>query len=136
MDILLSKDEVLKVLFCCFANGGLTEIGQSDVIMIQDKEFNKSYKEAKEEWQKEHPGQEVCYEDVLCQMVRRGDTIRFRDHNEDKVVEITLKMAKERLQNEKAIKNVMKCLDENGDDDAWTGYELLQHVFYGEVIYG
>ena len=76
----------------------------------------------------------VCYEDVLLQILRDGNTISLVDEEggED-TVSITLSDVHTRVQNT-PVDYLMQMINE--EDDAATSDVILQTVFLGEVIYG
>ena len=76
----------------------------------------------------------VCYEDVLLQILRDGNTISLVDEEggED-TVSITLSDVHARVQ-ETPTDYLMQMINE--EDDAVTADVILQTVFLGEVIYG
>ena len=76
----------------------------------------------------------VCYEDVLLQILRDGNTISLVDEEggED-TVSITLSDVHARVQ-ETPTDYLLQMINE--EDDAVTADVILQTVFLGEVIYG
>jgi len=76
----------------------------------------------------------VCYEDVLLQILKDGNTISIVDEEggED-TVSITLADVHTRVQ-ETPTDYLLQMINE--DDDAVTADVILQTVFLGEVIYG
>lgn len=76
----------------------------------------------------------VCYEDVLLQILRDGNTISLVDEEwEGDTVTITLADVHARVQ-ETPVYYLMQMINE--EDDAVTSDVILQTVFLGEVIYG
>lgn len=76
----------------------------------------------------------VCYEDILLQILRDGNTISLVDEEggED-TVSITLADVHTRVQNT-PVDYLLQMINE--EDDAVTADVILQTVFLGEVIYG
>ena len=76
----------------------------------------------------------VCYEDVLIQILRDGNTISLIDEEggEDTVT-ITLADVHARVQNT-PVDYLMQMINE--EDDAVTSDVILQTVFLGEIVYG
>jgi len=76
----------------------------------------------------------VCYEDVLIQILRDGNTLLLVDEEggEDSAM-ISLADVHSRVQ-ETPLDYLMQMLNE--EDDAVTADVILQTVFLGEVIYG
>ena len=80
MRILLTNEEALAVLYQCFTDGGLSEIGRSDIELdFNEIDYAKAKLQLLEINNKEFP----CYEDVLIQIVRNGGALTFNDHNDD-----------------------------------------------------
>jgi len=77
---------------------------------------------------------EVCYEDVLMQILRSGGSLKVIDieGEGDQDAEITLKDVHERMA-EVSFKDLSDMLTEN--DDAYTADNILQTIFYEEIIY-
>lgn len=120
-----NEEEVLSIIHSALCNGGLSEIGMSEIELRVKSEV---YAEAKNKL--ENP----CYEDVLIQVLRDGKQLRFYDYNQGEWVGFNLKQAKENLQKEEALSDIQAIKDEV--DDAWTGYNILQLCIYGELVYG
>ena len=80
-------------------------------------------------------GKTSCYEDILMQILRDGNTLKIIDHECDGEYNrsITLKDVHDKVQ-ETPIEHLMDAINEN--DDACTADVILQTVFYGEVIFG
>jgi hypothetical protein len=76
----------------------------------------------------------VCYEDVLLQILKDGNTISIVDEEggED-TVSITLAHVHTRVQ-ETPTDYLLQMINE--EDDAVTSDVILQTVFLGEIVYG
>lgn len=74
-----------------------------------------------------------CWEDVLMEMLRSGNTLWIVDENDDERHPITLDLVHERVQ-QTPIRHLMDAINER--DDATTADCIIQTVIYGEVIYG
>jgi len=79
----------------------------------------------------------VCYEDVLLQILRDGNTLTIEEEcselENSEIFAITLSDVHARVQ-ETPVDYLMQMINE--EDDAVTGDVILQTVFLGEVIYG
>lgn len=77
----------------------------------------------------------VCYEDVLMEILRMGNTLTLVDHegDGDMTRSITLKDVHERVQKTPA-NHLQDMIDEN--DDATTADVIIQTVFFQEVVFG
>lgn len=140
MKLLLTDAEIEMLVYNCFVNDGLSEIGHSDIELVFIEE---DYTTAKQTWIKNNNNSEPCYEDILVQLWTEGK-LHFYDHNEEKKVEFTVSTVKQKLTsvlaskkvNEKAITEVLDILTKEGNADAWTGFNVLQFMLFGEIIYG
>lgn len=81
------------------------------------------------------PDLAICYEDVLMQILRNGNTLTLKDVGCEGAYTstITLQDVHERVQ-EAPINHLMDAINETGD--AVTGDVILQQVFFKEVIFG
>lgn len=130
MKLQLTQQEIETVLLDCFCNGALGELYQSGI----DYGYNKN------NYQKFAIPTE-SFEDGLISLLKGGGRLKFVDveGGDDETFFLTLKSATEKLgeiENANIIQKVQDILTENGKADAWHGYEILQFVLFGEVIYG
>jgi len=129
MKLQLTQQEIETVLLDCFCNGALGELNASGI----DYVYNKAkYNEFRVEG--------ACYEDNLLNLLKNGGRLKFVDvEGDNETFFLTLNSAKEKLgeiEDANIIEKVQDILTENGNADAWHGYEILQFVLFGEVIYG
>lgn len=130
MKLVLEKEEALKLIHSALCNGGLDELHCSEVELAHSK---KDYDEAKAELSE--AGQvDLYFEDVLTQILRSGKALMFFDENDQEEVSFNLDQAIENLSKEEALDCINTIKEEQ--DDAFTGWELLQFCLYGEVIFG
>ena len=93
------------------------------------------------DYKKEHYAQakskltEPCFEDVLMQILRDGNTFGFTDIEGDGSydVQITLEDVHNKMSNVEP-NRLLEMINE--DDDAETADVIIQTVFYDEVIFG
>ena len=93
------------------------------------------------DYSKEHYDQakvkliEPCYEDILMQILRDGNTFGFTDIEGEGSynIQITLEDVHNKMSNVDP-NRLLEMI--NGDDDAITADVILQTVFYDEVIFG
>lgn len=130
MKLILEKEEALAVIHSALCNGGLTELAYSGVKMCGNKE---NYEIAKQELI-DGGKSDICREDVWAQILRSGKPLKFYDYEGEEEQEFNLDKAIEEMSKEQAF-DVVNCIREE-QDDAFTGWELLQFCLYGEVIYG
>jgi hypothetical protein len=129
MKLQLTQQEIETVLLDCFCNGALGELNASGI----DYGYNKAkYQEFKVEG--------ACYEDNLLNLLKNGGRLKFVDFDGDnETFFLTMASAKEKLteiEDVNIMEKVQDILTENGKADAWHGYEILQFVLFGEIIYG
>ena len=76
----------------------------------------------------------LCFEDILMEMLRNGNTLWVVDEGGDgERHPITLDLVHERVQNT-PIRHLMDAINEH--DDATTADCIIQTVLFNEVIYG
>lgn len=131
MQIILTPEESEEYLHNALCNAVGT--GYMDSYNIELQYNDKDYQQAKE--QLDNP----CYEDVLMQILKDGNWLRFQDledtslEDSDTTKTITLKDVHERVQLTPH-GHLMNMV--NGNDDAETADVILQTVFYKEIIFG
>jgi len=130
MKLILEKEEALTIIHSALCNGGLSELGACNIAIDVDKDDrNQAIKELEESGKKD-----ICLEDVWTQILRSGKVLEFYDHEGEEEISFTLDKAIEELSKEEALDVVNTYKEEQ--DDAYTGFELLQLCLYGEVIFG
>lgn len=78
----------------------------------------------------------ICREDVWVEMVKQGHSITLVDNEEtEDNVELNLAKLNEGIE-KMPIDLISKLMSEDGEYDAWTCYEALQYIMFGEVIFG
>jgi hypothetical protein len=88
------------------------------------------------DWKKAHENEaNQCYEDILMQVLRDGNTIKFIDEEGegDNNVDLTLAMVHSGVI-KAPIKRIMEFINE--EDDAETADVIIQSVLFGEIVYG
>lgn len=130
MKLILEKEEALTIIHSALCNGGLSELRYSDVVLSVNKE---DYQQAKQELI-DGGIETICIEDVWVQILRAGKPLQFFDEGCEEAQEFNLDKAIEEMSKEEAL-DVVICIKEE-QDDAYTGFELLQFCLYGEVIFG
>src|SRR5882757_6073735 len=123
MKLVLTQDEVSKVIWTAFVDGGLSELGGAG-IEFDYKEAD--YKAARAKLKN------PCREDVWLQILKDGNALAFKELEENKqpVTHLTLAMATKNLKNPKAISYIVDILDEEGNHDAITCYNVLQFALF------
>jgi hypothetical protein len=129
MNINLTHEESEAHFYNAICNG-LGELKYYDLDLDYDA---KEYKAAKQQLSDKQPDNQACWEDVLMEMLRSGNTLWIVDENDDERHPITLDLVHERVQ-QTPVNHLMNAINEN--DDATTADCIIQTVIYGEVIYG
>ena len=129
MNINLTHEESEAHFYNAICNG-LGELRYYDLELDYD---NKEYKAAKQQLSDKQPDTQACWEDVLMEMLRSGNTLWIVDQNDSERHPITLDLVHERVQ-QTPVNHLMNAINEN--DDATTADCIIQTVIYGDVIYG
>ena len=129
MNINLTHEESETHFYNAICNG-LGELKYYDLELDYDA---KEYKASKQQLNTKQPDTQVCWEDVLMEMLRNGNTLWIVDPNDDERHPITLDLVHERVQ-QTPTRHLMNAINEN--DDATTADCIIQTVVYGDVIYG
>ena len=125
MKIILTKEESEELFYNSICNG-LDYISEYGI----ELDFTKSdYEKAISN------GKTSCYEDILMQILRDGNTLKIIDHECDGEYNalITLENVHSRVQNTPT-DHLMDAINEN--DDACTADVILQTVIYEDIIFG
>lgn len=127
MKITLTHEESERIFFDSLCNAVGT--GYMEGYGLSVKYLDEHYEQAKSKLTR------PCYEDVLMQILRDGNSIKFIDHEYDGEYDavITLDMVHNRC-NDADPELVLTLLNEEGDAD--TASNLLQYIAYNEVIFG
>lgn len=130
MNISLNKPESENYYHLALCNG-LGYLSQYSVELEID---DSTYRRAKKTLELAQPlNQTICYEDVLMQILRGGDSLCFIDHlNKEKII-VTIEMVHYRVQKTEQ-HHLFDMIEER--DDANTADAILQTVLYKEVIFG
>jgi hypothetical protein len=127
MQLTLTKEEILKVLFTCFCDGGLKLLTYCGIELDFD---NNDYFAAMDALAN------PCLEDVYIQMIRENRRVVFIDtENKNEETVLTLDKAIENFQSPEIYEDVILLVSE-GNYDAISCYRVLQFALYGEVVYG
>jgi hypothetical protein len=129
MEIKLTHGESEAHFYNAICNG-LGELKYYDLDLDYDAN---EYKAAKQQLSDKQPDTQACWEDVLMEMLRSGNTLWIVDQNDDERHPITLDLVHERVQ-QTPVNHLMNAINEN--DDATTADCIIQTVVYGDVIYG
>lgn len=141
MKIILSDEDIVKLVYNAFVDGGLSELGHSEVEILFTKSDYAKAKDILKNNPRNHDT--ICYEDVLVQLFKDGK-IGFKDHNDGKKYEFTPAFVRSNLEelvssdepDANAIEHIMQSIHEDGDADAFTHWNILQYMLFKELIYG
>lgn len=131
IEINLSKEKSEEFFYNALCNG-LDYFGSYGVFIELDM---KAYKKAKSTLNKKGVTS-TCHEDVLMEILRNGDTIKFIDEECDGEYsrDLTLEMVHNNV-GKTDVDHLMNMITEN--DDATTADVIIQAVLYdGETIFG
>lgn len=130
MQILLTPQESEDFFHTALCNG-LSYIDGYGLELTYNED---DYKRAKQSLQ-EQGTSSICYEDVLMQILRQGNTLRIVDHecDGDYTRGITLYMVHTRVSNV-PYNHLMNMINE--DDDAETADVIIQYVAFNDIIFG
>jgi hypothetical protein len=128
MKVLLTEAEKMSFFHTALCNG-LECLGDYGLeIEFSNVDYMKASKHLKEN------DESCCYEDVLVQLLKFGNSIVVKDTEDDDLTkEITLATIYERMENV-PLQNLLNVLEEN--DDAEDADIILQTVIYNEIIFG
>ena len=126
MKLKLTQPEIKNVIISIFANGGLSYLNFT--IDYDGVTYNK------------HKVSGACFEDNLYYLLKNGGEIIFIDNDDDDseyTTRLTMKLINERFKtitDESFIEDVITTV--KGEDDAETGYNLIQWLLFNELIFG
>jgi len=129
MNINLTHEESENYFYNAICNG-LGELACYDLDLDYS---NEEYKAAKQQLSDKQPNEQACWEDVLMEMLRSGNTLWVVDSNDEERHPITLDLIHERVQTTQT-NHLMNMINEH--DDAITADVIIQTVVYGEIVYG
>jgi hypothetical protein len=148
MKIILEDEDIVKLVYNAFVDGGLHELGYADIeIKFSDEQYKETSAILKEQLTKQevktvYDG--VCYEDVLVQLFKE-EKLYFHDHGERKKLMFTPASVRKNLDDVLGdnkfkmdlFERIIESLDEkNSTADALTHFCILQYMLYKEIIYG
>ena len=132
MKILLTHEESESFFYDSLCNSlGYVESGYDLELTCKDEDYNTAKSHLRAQL---GPDVTICYEDVLLQILKDGNTLTLTDHGYGSYTStITLKDVHEKVATA-PINHLLDMVNENGD--ACTGDVILQSVFFGDVIFG
>lgn len=132
MQIILTPQESELYFHNSLCNSlGYVESGYDLELVYKDEDWDTAKSHLKAEL---GPDTGICYEDVLLQILKDGNTLTLTDHGYgDYTSTIRIKDVHEKVC-KTPIKHLMDAVNEH--DDADTGDCILQTVFFGDIIFG
>lgn len=129
MKLELNQREIEAIILDCFCNGGVSELWSSGVYYTYNKKEYEKFAVAG-----------YSYEDNLISLLKGGGEIEFIDEEGGgDTVSLTMELATSRLKNitDEVVIQSVRNMDENDyQADAWDGYNVIQYILYGEIIFG
>jgi type IV secretory pathway VirB4 component len=127
MTIKLSKQESEEYFYNALCNGlGYVESGYYLSLRYNKEEYKQSADKLKKD------GANVCYEDILMEILRQGHKINLYDLEGEEDHIISLKDVHEKVETI-PLNYLMEMINE--EDDADTADVILQTVFLGGIIF-
>ena len=134
MEINLTKEESELYFYNSLCNG----IGQLNGYGIRLEYESEDYDRAKRILKaNKNNDEQICYEDVLMQILRNGDNLRIKDEEGGEDSEQNVSIALADVHNrvcKTPIRHLSNMMNEN--DDADTADVILQTVFFKDIIFG
>lgn len=124
MEIKLTNKESEDFFFNSLCNG-LNQMVYYELRLTYSKS---DYEQARSKF-----SEQPCYEDVLMQILRDGNSLTMVDLEGEESYSINLQDVHERVQ-QAPFNVLLEVIEER--DDADTADAILQQVFFGEVMFG
>lgn len=126
----LSKEKSLELFHTALCNGLSYMYGYGLEIVYDENQ----YKHSRDYFKEQNKQQACCYEDVLVQMLKDGNSIGILDNEYQSYSKtINLQNVYDRVQ-KTPISHLFDAIEENGD--AITADVILQTVFFEDVVFG
>lgn len=131
MKIILEPQESEKMFHNALCNG-LSYISGYGLTLEVDEQ---DYKAASQKLKSEKSNETICYEDVLLEVLRMGNTLNMIDEEGEGENNSTISLSDvhERVA-QTPIRFLTDMITEN--DDAETADVIIQTVFYQDIIFG
>lgn len=131
MQIKLTEQEKLQYFYNSLCNGLNWISGYGLYVKYNQNE----YKQTSQKLKAKNPKIEVCYEDVLIEMLKDGKKLKFVDEECDGEYTRTIGLNEVLSNIEKTpIRNLLNIHEEQ--DDAEDADAVIQSVLYSEIIFG
>jgi hypothetical protein len=139
MKIVIEQEDVFKLMYNAMANGGLVELQHSGVSLEID---SNQYSKAKDKLLERNSGI-IFREDVWLEVFKNYGLLFIDEEGGEKLDVLTVDLALRNLQEaiDTDLTNgrftyIIDSLNEDGQDDAYTHWYILQMAIYKDVIFG
>jgi len=130
MEIKLTKEESKEFFYNSLCNG----LEYFDMVCELSIQYHKDeYRNAKALLEKEKPNNAVCFEDVLMRILEDGGSLFVRDSDADADFVVKMEQVLERVEKSPTL-DLWAMAQEQ--DDASTALNILQTVFFEDIVYG
>jgi hypothetical protein len=131
MKIILEPQESETMFHTALCNG-LSYISGYGLDLSYDEQ---DYKAANQKLKSEKPNETICYEDVLFEILRMGNTLTMLDEEGEGENDSTISLSDV---HERVSQAPIRFLTDmiTGNDDAETADVIIQTVFYQDIIFG
>jgi hypothetical protein len=139
MKIVLEQEDVFKLMYNAMANGGLVELQHSGVSLEID---SNQYSKAKEKLL-ERNSSIISREDVWLEVFKTDGLFFIDEEGGEELDVLTVDLALRNLQEaidtdltHDRFNYIIDSLREDGQDDAYTHWYILQMALYKDIIFG
>lgn len=138
MRIEFSKNDVQKIIYDAFCNGGLEQLKYASVGIDWDLPSNSDNYSNSKKRLLEKGITDICREDIYMEILTNGDCITFTDFEADEIINMNLDDAISNLNSldDAEQLELAELLNEDCTADACDYYNAIQYALYCEVIFG
>lgn len=137
MRIEFSKNDVQKIIYDAFCNGGLEQLYYASVGIDWDSPSNSDNYSNSKNRLIEKGITDICREDIYMEILTNGDCITFIDFEADEIINMNLDDAISNFNSLDLEKlELAELLNEDCTADACDYCNAIQYALYGEVIFG
>ncbi len=131
MEIILTNEKSETMFHTALCNG-LSYIHGYGLDLSYDEQ---DYKAASQKLKSEKPNEMICYEDVLLEILRMGNTLTLVDEEGEGENDSTISLSDV---HDRVSQTPIRFLTDmiTGNDDAETADVIIQTVFYQDIIFG
>lgn len=136
MKIVFNLEDTKRILLDSFCNGGLSELKFCSISVDWTSDFNHTNYVKAKSLLIEMGEENICYEDVMLQILINGDEIEFTDFENGETIRLNLQTAHDNFNNLSEDEKIILINVLNEDFDAYDCFSALQYALYQDVIYG